>query len=70
MFHAGKGIHMKKRDNAAVLSSTKIAEQKVPLNIALSPDDKQFLKLYAIKHSTNVSALITAYIKELRNTEQ
>lgn len=45
-------------------------ERKVPMNIALSADDKQFLKLYAIKHDTNVSALIAAYVKMLRDTEQ
>lgn len=45
-------------------------ERKVPMNIALTAEDKQFLKLYAIKHDTNVSALIAEYIKGLRDTEQ
>ena len=45
-------------------------ERKVPMNIALTAEDKQFLKLYAIKHETNASAVIAEYIKRLRDAEQ
>lgn len=41
-------------------------EGRVSMNIALSPADKKFIKVYAAEHDTNVAALIAEYIDELR----
>ena len=37
------------------------------MNIALSPADKKFIKVYAAEHETNVTALIAEYIDGLSN---
>jgi len=41
-------------------------ESRVAMNIALSPDDKRFLKVYAAEHDTTVAAVIAECIKKLR----
>ena len=46
------------------------SEPRVPINITLTAEDKQFLKLYAIKHGTNVSAIISEYVKYLRDADK
>lgn len=41
-------------------------EERVSMNIALSPEDRKFLKVYAAEHETTVAALIADYVKQLR----
>lgn len=41
-------------------------EQSVAMNIALSIDDKRFLKVYAAEHDTTVATVITDCIMKLR----
>ena len=41
-------------------------DQRVSMNIALSPDDKRFLKVYAAEDDTTVAAVIAECIKRLR----
>lgn len=36
------------------------------LNIVLSEKDKKFLKIYALKRDTSVSAIIHEYVEQLR----
>lgn len=43
-----------------------IEEKRVSMNIALSPDDKKFLKIYAAEHDTTVAAVIAEYVEKLR----
>lgn len=45
------------------------AEDKVPLNLSVTVADKQFLKIYAAKHNTNMSAMIHEYVERLRQEE-
>lgn len=44
-------------------------EKRVSMNIALSPDDKKFLKVYAAVHDTTVSAVIADCVGKLRKEE-
>ena len=43
-----------------------VREERVSMNIALSPEDRKFLKVYAAEHETTVAALIADYVKQLR----
>ncbi len=43
-----------------------VREERVSMTIALSPEDKRFLKVYAAEHDTTVAALIADYVKHLR----
>lgn len=39
---------------------------KVTLNLALTVEDKKFLKIYALEHDTTVSEVIHEYVQQLR----
>lgn len=41
-------------------------EKRVSMNIALSPEDKKFLKVYAAEHDTTVAAVIAECVDRLR----
>ena len=41
-------------------------EKRTSMNIALSPEDKVFLKVYAAQHNTSVAAVIHDCIEKLR----
>ena len=41
-------------------------EKRVSMNIALSPEDKKFLKVYAAEHETTVAAVIAEMVDRLR----
>ena len=43
-----------------------VEEKRVSMNIALSPADKKFLKVYAAEHDTTVSAVIADCVERLR----
>ena len=43
-----------------------VSEKRTSMNIALSPEDKKFLKVYAIEHDTTVAAVIHDYVVMLR----
>ncbi len=43
-----------------------VGEKRVSMNIALSADDKKFLKVYAAEHETTVAAVIHACVEKLR----
>lgn len=43
-----------------------IEEKRVSMNIALSPADKKFLKVYAAEHDTTVAAVIARCVEQLR----
>lgn len=43
-----------------------LKEERVSMNIALSPDDKKFLKVYAAEHDTTVAAVIAECVGKLR----
>ena len=43
--------------------------ERVSMNIALSPEDKKFLKIYAAEHDTTVAAVIAEGVKQLRERE-
>lgn len=43
--------------------------KRTSMNIALTTEDKQFLKIYAAKHDTNVAAMIAEYVESLRRSE-
>lgn len=61
-----------KKDKQTKLRSIDLpikSEPRVPINITLTAEDKQFLKMYALKHNTNVSAVIEEYVKTLRTEE-
>ena len=45
---------------------TAVREERVSMNIALSPEDKKFLKVYAAEHDTTVAAVIAECIKKLK----
>lgn len=40
--------------------------ERVSINIALSPEDKKFLKVYAAEHDTTVAAVIAECVKRLK----
>ncbi len=44
-------------------------EKRTSMNIALSPEDKKYLKVYAIEHDTTVAALIHDYVESLRKED-
>ena len=50
-------------------SSVSESEKRTSMNIALTTEDKQFLKVYAAKHNTNVAAMIAKYVDTLRVSE-
>lgn len=41
-------------------------DKRVSMNIALTPEDKKFLKVYAAKNDTTVAAVIADYVERLR----
>ena len=41
-------------------------EKRVSMNIALSPADRKFLKVYAAEHDTTVAAVIAECVARLR----
>lgn len=43
-----------------------LEEKRTSMNIALSPEDKVFLKVYAAQHNTSVAAVIHGCIEKLR----
>ena len=45
-------------------------EERVSMNIALSPDDKKFLKVYAAEHDTTVAAVIAECVEKLREEKK
>ncbi len=47
----------------------KVHEERVPMNVTLSPENKKFLKMYAVEHGTTVSQVITDYVDKLRKKE-
>lgn len=50
-------------------NSVSESEKRTSMNIALTTEDKQFLKVYAAKHNTNVAAMIAKYVDTLRVSE-
>lgn len=44
-------------------------DKKTTLNLSMSPDDKKYLKTYAIEHDTTVTQLIADYVRQLRDEE-
>ena len=44
-------------------------EKRTSMNIALSPEDKKFLKVYAIEHDTTVAAVIHEFVEKLRGKD-
>ena len=46
-----------------------VREERVSMTIALSPEDKRFLKVYAAEHDTTVAAVIAEGVKQLREKE-
>ena len=46
-----------------------IKENRVPMNVTLTPEDKRFLKVYAAEHDTTVSAIISDYVEQIRSEE-
>ena len=43
-----------------------VREERVSMTIALSPEDKRFLKVYAAEHDTTVAAVIAECVAKLR----
>lgn len=43
-----------------------VREERVSMNIALSPEDKKFLKVYAVEHDTTVAAVIAECVERLK----
>ena len=54
------GLTMKKRKEDVV------REERVSMNIALSPEDKKYLKVYAAEHDTTVASVIAELVDRLR----
>ena len=54
---------MEQKNEAAV------REERVSMTIALSPEDKRFLKVYAAEHDTTVAAVIAECVRHLREKE-
>lgn len=44
-------------------------DKKTTLNLSMSPDDKKYLKTYAIEHDTTVTHLIADYVRQLRDED-
>lgn len=44
-------------------------EKRTTLNISIMPDDKKFLKIYALKHDMTAAAVIKSFIQKLREDE-
>ena len=44
-------------------------DKKTTLNLSMSPDDKKYLKTYAIEHNTTVTQLIAEYVRQLRDSD-
>ncbi|MBQ6001027.1 MAG: hypothetical protein IJL15_05830 [Clostridia bacterium] len=40
--------------------------ERVSMNIALSPENKKFLKIYAAEHDTTVAAVIAKCVEKLK----
>ena len=55
-----RSLHMQKEKEASV------KEERVSMNIAVSPEDKKFLKVYAVVHDTTVAAVIAECVEKLR----
>ena len=47
-----------------------VREERVSMNIALSPEDKKFLKVYAVEHDTTVAAVIAECVERLRKKQE
>lgn len=47
-----------------------LEEKRTSMNIALSSEDKVFLKVYAAQHNTSVAAVIHDCIEKLRKEEK
>lgn len=47
-----------------------VSKERVSMNIALSPEDKRFLKMYAIEHDTTVAAVIAELVQKLREEKK
>ena len=47
-------------------SNEKVREERVPMNVTLSPDNKKFLKMYAVEKGTTVSQVIAEYVEKLK----
>ena len=45
---------------------TAAREERVSMNIALSPEDKKFLKVYAAERDTTVAAVIAECVERLK----
>ncbi len=43
-----------------------VREERVSMNIALSPEDKKYLKVYAAEHDTTVASVIAELVDRLR----
>ena len=46
------------------------SKKRTTINVAITQEDKQFLKVYAAKHDTNVAAVIAKYVETLREVEE
>lgn len=44
----------------------KSEEKRTTINISIRPDDKKFLKMYALERDTTVAALIEDFVTKLR----
>ena len=44
-------------------------DKKTTLNLSMSPDDKKYLKTYAIEHDTTVTQLIADYVRQLQDED-
>ena len=45
-------------------------DKRITMNVALYESERQFLKIYAVKHGTNVSDLIHQYVEMLKEQEK
>ena len=43
--------------------------KKTTLNVSISSEDKKFLKMYALQHDVSVSALVEAWIQQLKQEQ-
>ena len=48
----------------------KVSENRVPMNITITPEDKKFLKMYALEHDTTISAMMAKYVEKLRKEDK
>lgn len=44
-------------------------EKKTKFTLSITPEDKKFLKMYALKHDVSVAVLVERWIDELRKKE-